>query len=120
MTVLARTSLVMLDICRIYSEHRQTEVCLSEPDDYNTEVMCDFAERINPYDAINDYRLWKLLEAVFYRKEKISKPTPFSFLSQLFHKVFANADNINLASIVVYALRTNPHETINVSVTAFY
>jgi len=61
----------MLDMCRIYSKHRQTEVFLSEPEDYTVEVMCDFAERINPYDAINDTRLWKLLEAIFDRKEKM-------------------------------------------------
>jgi len=70
MAVSTRTSLIMLERCRIYSEHRQTEVFLSEPDDYEIEVMCDFAERINSYDWGNDSRLWKLLEAVFERKEK--------------------------------------------------
>ena len=68
MSVSARSSLCMLDICRIYSEHRQTEVCLSEPEDYQSEVMCDFAEIINPYDSINDSYLWELLEQVFQRR----------------------------------------------------
>ena len=71
MSVSARTSLIMLDRCRIYSEYRQTEVCLSEPDDYNSEIMCDFAEIINPYDDINDTYLWELLEDVFEIKEKM-------------------------------------------------
>jgi len=59
----------MLDRCRIYSKHRQTEIQLSEPDDYEIEVMCDFAERINPYDSLNDTYLWELLEHVFERED---------------------------------------------------
>ena len=69
MSVSVRTSLIMLDRCRIYSEHRQTEVCISEPDDYNVEVMGDFADRINPYDSINDSDLWGLLEQIFTRRD---------------------------------------------------
>ena len=70
MNVSARDSLIMLDRCRIYSKHRQTEVWISEPDDYELEVLCDFAERINPSDWGNDYHLFELLEALFETKEK--------------------------------------------------
>ena len=70
MSVSARSSLIMLDMCRIYSKHRNKEVCISEPEDYNSEIMCDFAEIINPYDSINDTSLWELLEAIFYRKKE--------------------------------------------------
>jgi len=70
MSVSASDSLFMLERCRIYSKLRQTEVCISEPVDYEIEVFCDFADRINPYDSINDTHLWELLEAVFERKER--------------------------------------------------
>jgi hypothetical protein len=70
MTVSTRSSLIMLDRCRIYSEHKQNEVCISEPEDYVIEVMGDFADRINPYDSINDTALWELLEVVFNRTKK--------------------------------------------------
>jgi hypothetical protein len=50
--------------------HRENEVCISEPDDYIIEVMCDFADRINPYDSINDTTLFELLELVFNRRKE--------------------------------------------------
>ena len=70
MRVSAISSLLMLSRCQIYSQHRQKEVCLSEPDDYIIEVMCDFADKINSYDSINDTALWELLELVFNRKKE--------------------------------------------------
>ena len=69
MSVSARNSLLMLDRCRIMSKQLQDEVCISEPDEYIIEVMCDFGDRINPYDAINDYELYQLLENIFDRQK---------------------------------------------------
>ena len=69
MSVSLVSSMIMLDRCRIYSENKQTEVCLSEPDD-QVDQYIDFLERINPSDWGNDLYLFELIEGVFYRKQK--------------------------------------------------
>jgi len=74
MSVSTRSSLIMLDRCRIYSEHRGTEVCLIEPNDYETEAICTFAERAGGYDWINDTALFELLEQLFERKKRSEEP----------------------------------------------
>jgi len=68
MSVSVRSSLIMLDRCRIYSKHRNEEVSISEPDDPITYI--DFLERINPFDWGNDTYLFELLEQVFHRKDR--------------------------------------------------
>lgn len=68
MSVSVTTSLIMLDRCRIYSESRNTEVSLYEPNNQLDQYI-DFLERINPYDWGNDGYLFQLIENVFCRKE---------------------------------------------------
>ena len=68
MSVSRLSSLLMLDRCRIYSEDRNKEVSLSEPND-QVERYIDFLEMLNPYDWGNDMYLFELIENVFYRKE---------------------------------------------------
>jgi hypothetical protein len=68
MSVSMVSSMIMLDRCRIYSEDRNTEVSLSEPDD-QVEQYIDFLEEINPLDWGNDMYLFELIENVFYRKK---------------------------------------------------
>lgn len=70
MSVSLVSSMIMLDRCRIYSENKQTEVCLSEPDDSISQYI-DFMEKINPSDWGNDFHLFELIENLFYRKKEI-------------------------------------------------
>ncbi len=67
-TVSLVSSMIMLDRCRIFSESRNTEVYLFEPDD-RIELYIDFLEEINPHDWGNDMYLFDLVEAVFHRKQ---------------------------------------------------
>lgn len=69
MSVSLVSSMIMLDRCRIYSENKQTEVCLSEPDD-SVDQYIDFMEKINPSDWGNDFQLFELIENLFYRKKE--------------------------------------------------
>ena len=72
MSVSKLESLIMLDRCRIYSEDRNKEVSLSEPDD-QVEQYIDFLEMLNPYDWGNDMYLFELIENVFYRKKELEQ-----------------------------------------------
>ena len=69
MSVSRLSSLLMLDRCRIYSEDRNKDVSLSEPND-QVERYIDFLEMLNPYDWGNDMYLFELIENVFYRKKE--------------------------------------------------
>ena len=72
MNVSIVSSMIMLDRCRIYSESRNTEVSLHEPDNQVNQYI-DFLEKINPYDWGNDTCLFELIESVFYRRKEIEQ-----------------------------------------------
>ena len=72
MNVSIVSSMIMLDRCRIYSESRNMEVSLHEPDDQIDQYI-DFLEKINPSDWGNDTYLFELIESVFYRRKEIGQ-----------------------------------------------